>query len=140
MHIRILLFKMLYERGSGELWYYDENGNFVESHFSRCGVRLGFVLGPLLFCMAMYPVYVMLHALPSHDGALYAYSRDVYLTSDPVSMANTLASAPGIYGKAGLTIGWGPGKTKLILPPTMTMVLSSLNWRRPVVVAAYRIL
>ena len=50
------------------------------------------------------------------DGALYAYSHDVYLITDLVSMAKTLAAAPTIYGKVGIRIGWGPGKTELILP------------------------
>ena len=28
----IPLFEMLYERGSGELFYYDENGNYIASY------------------------------------------------------------------------------------------------------------
>ena len=41
MHMFFPLFEMFYERGSGDLWYYDENGNFMESHFSRTCVRQG---------------------------------------------------------------------------------------------------
>ena len=39
LHMLIPLFEMLYERGNGLLWYYDENGNYVDSHYSKCGVR-----------------------------------------------------------------------------------------------------
>ena len=39
MHLPIRLFEIIDEQGSGELWYYDENGDFVESCFSRSGVR-----------------------------------------------------------------------------------------------------
>jgi len=94
MHILIPLFEMLYERGSAELWHYDENGNFMESYFSRSGVRLGCVFGAFLFCLAMYHVYARLQALLGPDGALYAYFDDVYLISDPIIMAWALAAAP----------------------------------------------
>jgi hypothetical protein len=60
LHMLIPFFEMLYERGSGELWYYDENAIFVESHFIRSSVRHGCVLGAFLFCLAMYHVYVRL--------------------------------------------------------------------------------
>ena len=45
LHMLIPLFEMLYERGNGELWYYYEHGNYVESHYSRCGVRIFILLG-----------------------------------------------------------------------------------------------
>jgi hypothetical protein len=99
LHTLIPLFEMIYERGSGELWYYDEKGNFVESHFNRSGIP------PFFFCLAMYPVYARLQVLLGHDGALYAYSDDVYLISDPIGMAKALATAPTIYMIAGLRIG-----------------------------------
>jgi len=35
---------------------------------------------------------------------------------EPDKMAEVLAHAPIIYGKVGMKIGYGPGKTKLILP------------------------
>jgi hypothetical protein len=83
---------MLYERGSGEL-YYDEPGNYVESRYSRCGVRQGCVLGAFLFCLAMKLVYSRLGELLGANGVLYSYSDDVYLVSDPISMAHTLSAA-----------------------------------------------
>jgi hypothetical protein len=45
------------------------------------------------------------------NGALYSYFDDVYMVSDPVSMAHTLSAASGIYEKVGLRIGLGPEKT-----------------------------
>ncbi len=35
-----------------------------------------------------------------------------YLVAEP----NKLTEAPAIFGKRGLKIGYGPGKTELILP------------------------
>ena len=39
LHMLYPLFEMLYERGSGELWYYDEHGSYGESHYNRYGFR-----------------------------------------------------------------------------------------------------
>jgi hypothetical protein len=65
----------------------------------------------------MYFVYAKLQVLLGPNGALYEYSDDVYLVSDPVSRAKALTASLGTYGKIGLMIGWGLGKTELILPP-----------------------
>ncbi len=40
-----------------------------------------------------------------------------YLVSDQVNMSIALVVAHAIYMKVGLRIGWGLGKTELILPP-----------------------
>ena len=108
---------MLYERENRELWYYDENGNLAVSHYSRNGVRQSCVLGAFFFCLAMYPVYARIQALLGPDVALYGYCDDVYLFSDVARIEKPLATAPAIYKKAGLRIGWGPGKTELVLSP-----------------------
>ena len=73
--------------------------------FSRTCVRQGYVLGAFLFCLVIYTIYDRLQALLGSDGALYAYSDDVYLISDPVRMAKALSTAPVIYTKVGLIIG-----------------------------------
>ncbi len=96
LHMLIPMFEMLYERGAGQLWYYDENGIYVESHCSKCGVRQGYVLGAFFFCLVMRPVYERLGALLGLDIALYAYSDDVYLVADPDNMSAALATAPSI--------------------------------------------
>jgi len=75
------------------------------------------VLGAFFFCLVMSPVYASLGALLGIDGALYAYSDDVYLVSDPVNMPIALGDAPAISKRVGLRIGWVPCKTQLILPP-----------------------
>jgi hypothetical protein len=96
---------MLYERGSGELFYYDEKGNYLPSYFSKNGDRQGCVLGEFLFCLAMQPIYSKLGALLGPNGALYAYSDDVYLLANPINMFVALIAAPSIYKKVGLRIG-----------------------------------
>ena len=96
---------MLYERGNGELFYCDENGNYITSYYNKNGVRQGCVLGAFLFCLAMQPVYSRLGALLGPDGALYAYFDDVYLIAQPANMAVALSGAPTIYKKVGLRIG-----------------------------------
>jgi len=116
LHTLIPMFKMPCERGSGELWCYDENGNFVDLYYNRNGVRHGCAMGAFFFCLAICPVYARLQALLGPEGALYAYSDDVYSLYDVVGMTRALATAPAIYKKVGLRIGWGPRKTELILP------------------------
>jgi len=113
LHMLITMFEMLYERGSGQLLYYDENGNCVESHYSRCGVYHGCVLGAFLFCLAMRPVYTRLASLLGTDGALYAYSDDVYSVFDPDNMSMSLAAAIVLYKKFGLQICGGQAKRSL---------------------------
>ncbi len=108
LHLLLPLFEMLYERGSGELFYYDENGNYITSYYNKNKVRQGCVLVAFLFCLAMQPVYSRLGALLGPDGALYAYYDDVYLIADPANMAVALSVAPTIYKKVGLRIGWAP--------------------------------
>jgi len=39
LHLLFPLFTILYERGSGDMWYYDENGNYVESHYNKSSIR-----------------------------------------------------------------------------------------------------
>ena len=51
LYMHIPLFEMLYERESGEMWFYDENNNFVESYFSRSGVHQGCVMGASFFAL-----------------------------------------------------------------------------------------
>ncbi len=59
----------------------------------------------------MGSVYARLSALLGPEGAMYAYSNDVYLASDPINMSLALAAMPSIYNKVELRIGGGHGKT-----------------------------
>ena len=65
------------------------------------------MLGDFLFCIPMRHVYARLGALLDADGAMYAYSNDVHLVSDPVNMIIALAATSEIYKKVGLRIGYG---------------------------------
>jgi len=77
------------------------------------GLRVG--------CLVLLPrheagICERLGALLGPNDAMFAYSDDVYLDSDPANMSIALAAAPAIYMKMGLRIGGRPGKTELILP------------------------
>jgi hypothetical protein len=142
LHMLIPVFEMLYEFGRGQLWYYDENGNCVESHYNRCGVRQGWVLGAFLFCLVMKPVYARLGALLGPDGALYAYSDHVYLVSNPINMSIALVATLDIFKKVGLRICWVPSKTKLILslgfdPKSFLMRLDTLADGLPHIITGF---
>lgn len=116
LQLLLPLYEILYKKGEGILWYYDEHGNFVMSTRQRRGVRQGCVLGLLLFTVAMVPVYSRLRQEAGEEGVVYAYSDDSYILAPKEEMANVLQKAPGIYEKVGLRLGYGPGKTELILP------------------------
>ncbi len=48
---------------------------------------------------------------------MYAYCDDEYLIAEPDKIADVLATgSTAFYGKDGLKLGYGPGKTKIILP------------------------
>ena len=80
------------------------------------GVRQGCFLGIFLFCVTMRQVYAGLRDAVGNEGALYTYCDDSYLLAPAEHMATVLRKAPEIFGKVGLRIGYGPGKTEPILP------------------------
>jgi hypothetical protein len=45
----------------------------------------------------------------------------MYMVLDLVNIAKALSTAPRICKKVGIHIGWGPGKTELILPPDFNL-------------------
>ena len=65
----------------------------------------------------MAPIYKSLGNKLGPERMLLAYSDDVYLHVPPVNVAATILAAPSLYTKVGLRIGWGPAKSKLVLPP-----------------------
>jgi hypothetical protein len=116
LQLLLPLYELLYKRGEGVLWYYDENGNFVMGTRQLRGVRQGCVLGLFLFCITMVPVYARLKQAAGEEGVVYAYSDDSYILAPKEQMAVVLEEAPRIYKKVGLRLGYGPEKTELILP------------------------
>ena len=60
LHRLLPLYELMYKRGEGVLWYYDENGNFVLGARNKRGVRQGCVLGMFLSCITMEPMYARL--------------------------------------------------------------------------------
>jgi len=64
----------------------------------------------------MRPIYARLRDAVGEEGVLYTYCDDSYLLAPVEQMATVLHKAPKIFGKVGLRIGYGPGKTELILP------------------------
>jgi len=69
-----------------------------------------------LFCVTMRPVYARLQEAVGEEGALYTYCDDSYILAPAEQMATVLRKAPCIFAKVDLRIGYGPGKTELILP------------------------
>ena len=65
----------------------------------------------------MYPDYARLQALLGPNGAPLRLHRRRLPHLRLLQYGEEDGPAPGIYGKVGLMIGWGPGKTELILPP-----------------------
>ena len=116
LHRLLPLFELLYKKGEGVLWYYDENGKFVLGVRNKRGVRQGCVLGMFLFCITMESVYARLRAAVGAEGVVYTYCDDAYLLAPVEQMATVFHTAPAIFGKVGLRLGYGPGKTELILP------------------------
>ncbi len=57
LHPLIPLFDVLYTRGQGALWYYDEMKIFILAVFCRKGVRQGFVLDTTILCVTVRPAY-----------------------------------------------------------------------------------
>jgi len=115
VHRGLPLYELLYKRGEGVLWYYDENGNFDLGTRNKRGVRQGCVLGMFLFCITMEPVYAKMRTVVGDEGVLYTYCDDSYMLAPADQMATTLQHALGIFVKVGLRLGYGPGKTELIL-------------------------
>ncbi len=90
-------YDVLYTRGSGEMWYYDEMGNFIMCVLCRLGVRQGCALGTTILYVTIRPVYDALLALLGPNGFLFSYADDVYMGGTPVRVAITLSATPGLY-------------------------------------------
>ena len=143
LHSLLPLFELLYKKGEGVLWYYDENGKFVMGVKNKRGVRQGCVLGMFLFCITMGPVYDRLRAAVGEEGVLYAYCDDSYILAPVEQMATVFRTAPAIFSKVGLRLGYGPGKTELVLPKECSVEdfpypLSDPSVPAPQVVAGFK--
>ena len=53
----IHMYDVLYTRGQGPLWFYDEMGNFILAVFYRMGVRQSCVLGTTILCVIVRLIY-----------------------------------------------------------------------------------
>ena len=53
LHPLIPLYDVLYTRGKGEMWFYDEMGNFVMCVSGLRGVRQGCVMGMTILCITV---------------------------------------------------------------------------------------
>ena len=102
LHPLIPLYDVLYTRGIGELWFYDDFGNFVLAILNRRGVRQGCVLGTSILRITVRPVYDALRSLLGPKGFLFSFADAVYMGREPLQVAHMLAVAPGIYANVGL--------------------------------------
>ena len=57
LHPLIPLYDVLYTWGNGDLWFYDEFGDFVLAVLSKRVVRYGCILGASILCITVRPVY-----------------------------------------------------------------------------------
>ena len=79
LHPAIPLYDVLYTGGSGEMWYYDNMGNFIICVLCIRGVRQGCFLGTFILCVTNRLVYDALLALLGPNGFLFSYADDVYM-------------------------------------------------------------
>ena len=77
LHPLILLYDVLYTRGKGELWLYDEMENFVLIVMCRKGVRQGCVLGTTIMCITVRLVYDAILVILGPEIFLFIYADDV---------------------------------------------------------------
>jgi hypothetical protein len=91
LQLLLPLLELLYKRGEGVLWYYDEHMNFVMETRNKRGARQGCFLGMFLFCVTMAPVYERLsRALVGEEGPVYAYCDDSYILAPVEQMGQVL--------------------------------------------------
>jgi hypothetical protein len=79
LHPLIPLYDVMYTKGNGELWYYDELDYFVVCVLCKCGVRQGCVLGTTIMCITVKPVYDALRELLGPEGFFFSYADDAYM-------------------------------------------------------------
>ena len=79
LHPLLPLYDVLYTRGTGVLWFYDELGNFILIVFSRKEARQGCVLGMTILCITVRPVYDALLLTLGPESFLFSYADDVYI-------------------------------------------------------------
>jgi hypothetical protein len=99
------LFDVLYTRGCGVLWFYDELGNFILGVFCRQGVRQGCVLGTTILCITVKPVYDALLCILGPKGFFFSYADDVYMGGVPDKVALSVDDVSGLYAMIGLSLG-----------------------------------
>jgi hypothetical protein len=109
----LTLFNILYMAIVSEVWLYDENGDHYNSYESWKEVRHGCIMGTILFCLAMAPIYDSPRMEFGPEGALNAYSNNVYSVTKPVGATMV---APALYERVGVRIGWGRNKLELNRP------------------------
>jgi hypothetical protein len=115
LHPLIPLYGVLYTRGIGEMWYYDELGNFVICVLCRRSVRQGHVMGTIILCIKVKPAYGALLGLLCPGGFLFSYTDDVHMGGKPPCVAQTITAIPRIYKSVGLMLGRGHKKIELVL-------------------------
>jgi hypothetical protein len=87
----------MYIRGKGELWYYDELGNFIMSVLCCRGVRQGCVLKTTIMCVTVRPIYDALLVILGPEGFLFSFADDVYMGGVPWNVALALDATSGLY-------------------------------------------
>jgi hypothetical protein len=100
----IPLYDVLYTRGSGQLWYYGDMGNFIILVLCKRGVRQGGVMGTTILDIKVRLVYDALFELLRPEGIIFSYADDVYMGGVRVCVALALSVAPDLYNMVGLQL------------------------------------
>ena len=145
LHPLLPLFYMLYLDRQGALWYYGAgrrgNAPFATLSSAR-GVRQGCVLGMVLFAVTVASVYEELATLggpPGDQAAIFAIADDATCVLSPDYVPALAAGLEQAFGRVGLRVGYGPGKTSVFLQrplqPSLQAELDALpSGHRPGVV------
>ena len=102
LHPLLPLYDVLYTRGSGELWYYNDAGTFIICVLYMKGVRQDCVLGITILSITLIPVYDALLNLLGPEEFLFNYTYDVYMGGRPVKVALTLFVASNLCNMVGM--------------------------------------
>ena len=116
LHPLLSLFGMLYIKKTGELLLYGHNGVGYKAYPSCRGARRGCVLGTLILCLTISPIYAAKCRTRENDRTILKLSDDAYLMIKPDKAAQSVTTATPLFVMVGIRIRWGHGNSELATP------------------------